>query len=466
MFETKKIDTFFSGEKNLLDEEEKSFISRRMKVVRFFKLFLPCLTALLLGLGVILFDFDTNLDSVLPLADEEKIYFEKFRMKNTVFEITEKDNQLSILKASVVEEVEPNSKIYNLTQPDAQTTEKDKIISIRSDKGVYNQTTQVLDLSTNVVADYNGEMLIKTANATYNFSSESGFGNEKIIGDGEKGHFEADQFKFDKKNGIIDLLKNVYLKGKDLELRSPDRATLYSNENKFLSPNAVLYKGKDVLQGDVLTIFFKDTKNFDIDTAFSEGHTTILSNGTKAYAERGEYDAKTDIVKLFQKVKIIGDAGYTATGDEGILDNAQKIFTLNKNVVVQDKSGYKATAKIGIYDINKQTFTLDNGVKIEKGSNVITAPKAIYFRNKDEFRFYDDVKVVQDGGTATAKSGVYFIKKNFAELEHNVVISKNGNQIRGDKAISDFATSKSRLVGTQGRRIFGKLFESTLKKGK
>ena len=143
MFETKKIDTFFSGEKNLLDEEERSFISRRMKVVRFFKLFLPCLTALLLGLGVILFDFDSALDSVLPLAEEEKIYFEKFRMKNTVFEITEKDNQLSILKASIVEEREPNSKIYNLTDPEAQTTEKDKLISIRSDKGVYNQSTHI-----------------------------------------------------------------------------------------------------------------------------------------------------------------------------------------------------------------------------------------------------------------------------------------------------------------------------------
>ena len=466
MFETKKIDTFFSGEKNLLDEEERSFISRRMKVVRFFKLFLPCLTALLLGLGVILFDFDSALDSVLPLAEEEKIYFEKFRMKNTVFEITEKDNQLSILKASIVEEREPNSKIYNLTDPEAQTTEKDKLISIRSDKGVYNQSTQILDLDSNVVADYNGEMLIKTASATYNFSTESGFGNEKVVGDGERGHFEADKFKFDKKNGVIDLLKNVYLKGKNIELTSPDRAILYSYENKFLSPNAVLHKGNDIIQGDTLTIFFKDTKNFDIDVAFSEGHTAILSKGTKAYANRGEYDANTDIAKLFGKVTIIDDSGYTAVGEEGVFDNAKNIFTLTKNVVVRDKSGYKATAKIGIYDGNQQTFTLDKGVKIEKGSNTVTAPKAIYFRNKDEFHFYDDVKVVQEGGTATAKSGIYFIKQNIAELEHNVVITKNGNKVQGDKAISDFTTSKSRLVGTQGRRVFGKLFESTFKKKK
>ncbi len=103
MFETQKIDNFFTVDRNLLDEEEKIFMSRRMRVVRFFKLFLPCLVALLLGLGVILFDFDNNPDTAIGLADEEKIYFEKFRMKNTVFEITDKDGKFSVLKADEVE---------------------------------------------------------------------------------------------------------------------------------------------------------------------------------------------------------------------------------------------------------------------------------------------------------------------------------------------------------------------------
>ena len=69
MFDTQKIDSFFSGDKNLLDEKEKIFMSRRMKVVRFFKLFLPCLVALLLGLGIVLFDFDNNADTTLGIAD-------------------------------------------------------------------------------------------------------------------------------------------------------------------------------------------------------------------------------------------------------------------------------------------------------------------------------------------------------------------------------------------------------------
>ena len=46
----------------------------------------------------------------------------------------------------------------------------------------------------------------------------------------------------------------------------------------------------------------------------------------------------------------------------------------------------------------------------------------------------------------------------------NVVIEKNGNIVRGDKAISDFNTSKSKLIAKKGGRISGKLIESKLKK--
>ncbi len=466
MFETQKIDSFFSGEKNLLDEEEKVFISRRTKIVRFLKLFLPCLTALLLGLGIALFDFDTNNDTTISLADEEKIYFEKFRMKNTVFEITERDNQHSTLRADIVEEIEPGKKLYNLVNPDAETLDKGKIITLSAETGTYNQNKQLLDLKKKVVANYNKEMEAHTNSASYNFAKEYGYGNEKIIGQGERGSFEADKFTFDKKKGIGTLIKNVVIKSQDFELKSPEKATLFLNDSKFISTRATVKKGKDILKGDTVTAFFKDTKSFDIDKAYSNGHTEIYSDGKKAFADRGEYQASTGLVKLFDNVKIVDTNGYTATADFGIYDSAKKLFTLQKNVKVKDKNGYTAIAENGIYDLNKKTFTLEKNVKIDKGTNVITAPKAIYFQNKDEFRFYDDVKVTQEDNTATATSGVYFVKKNIAELEGNVVITKKGNIVRGDKAISDFTTSKSRLIAKNGGRISGKLIESTLKEKK
>lgn len=465
MFETKKIDTFFTGDKNLLEEEEKIYISRRTKVVRFFKLFMPCLTALLLGLGVILFDFETNEENSFSLADDERVYFEKFRMKNTVFELTEQDNKFSVIKASEVEEKEAGSKIYDLTHPDAQTTDKGKVITLSAQRGVYNQNTQVLDLYTQVVGDYDKEIKIRTESATYNFETEKGFGNEKVTGEGENRAFEADRFVFDNKNGVIELWGNVYLKGDDLELKSPHQAILYVNENKVITTQGTVNKAQDVLKGDEITAFFKDTKQFEIERAYSNGHTEIYTTGKAIFADSGEYIKKDGMARLFDNVKIVDSSGYTATGDKGEYDMTKRIFTLIDNVQIKDKSGYTASAKSGVYDIAKKTITLSDGVKIVKNKSTVTAPKAVYFQAKDEFHFYDDVKVEQEDYVATANSGVYFVKKNVAELNDNVIITKNGNQVRGDKAISDFVTSKSRLIPTKkGGRVFGKLFESTFKK--
>ena len=317
MFDTQKIDSFFSEDKNLLDEKEKIFMSRRMKVVRFFKLFLPCLVALLLGLGIVLFDFDNSADTAVELADEEKLYFEKFRMKNTVFEITDKDGKFSILKADVVEENTPGKKIYDLTNPDAQTLDNGKTITLTALAGAYNQNKQELVLTTNVIANYDKQMEIKTNSGTYNFASERGFGNEKVIGNGEKGNFEADRFTFDKAKGIMTLIGNVYMKSADTELRSPDKAILFANNNKFISTNATVTKGNDILKGDELTAFFKDTKKFEIDKAFSKGHTELYSGGKKAFADNGEYNAANGQMKLIDNVKIIDNSGYVATAKKG-----------------------------------------------------------------------------------------------------------------------------------------------------
>lgn len=433
MFETQKIDTFFSGEKNLLDEQEKIFMSRRMKTVRFFKLFLPALTALLFGLGIILFDFDTNSDSTTLLADEEKLYFEKFRMKNTVFEITDSDNKLSIIKADIVEEERPGEKFYTLTRPDAQTFDKNRLITLKAKNGAFDQNKQILHLTTNIIADYDKQMEIKTNSGTYDFANEYGYGNEKIVGSGEKGKFNADKFTFDKKKGLLTLIGNVYIKSQNMELHTPDEASLFINDNKFTAKNADIHKEKDVLKGDVITAYFKDTKSFEIEKATSLGNTEIYSDGRKAFADRGEYDASNNVIKLFDNVRIV------------------------------DNKGNAATAEIGVYNIATKTFTLEKNVTIRRKGNIITSPKAIYFQEKDEFRFYDNVTVTQDNNKATAQNGVYYTKKNIAELEGNVVITQNGNSVKGDKAISDFNTSKSRLIAKKGGRISGKLIESSLK---
>ncbi len=462
MFETHKIDTFFSGDKNLFDKDEEVFISRRTKVVRFLKLFLPCLTATLLGVGVALFNFDAT-QPTLSVDKDENFYFEKFRMKNTVFEITDEDNQFSVLKASVVEESKPGSKIYDLETPDAKTIDGDKTITLKANKGIYNQNKEEIFLEGDVESVYNEQMIIQTNSANYNFKTEKGSGKEKITGKGENKNFSAIGFSFDKKNNILVLNKDVFLESDDLSLTTPKQAKLFLNKNMFIATDAIAKKGKVSIEGDELKVFFKDTKKFEILKAFSKGNTKISSNKKTATADRGEYFADKNIANLYDNVRVKDDSGYDATAKKGTYDLIKNNFVLDEDVKIIKEANTAYTDKAIFYHDKKEFHFLGN-IKIINGKNIAYTDKAIYYQNKDEFHFFGNVKINQSDTTATAKKGVYFVKKNIVELMDNVVIEKNGNIVRGDKAISDFNTSKSKLIAKKGGRISGKLIESKLKK--
>ena len=462
MFETHKIDTFFTGDKNLFDKDEEIFISRRTKVVRFLKLFLPCLTATLLGVGVALFNFDTT-QPTLSVDKDDNFYFEKFRMKNTVFEVTDEDNQFSILKAKTVEENKPGSKIYELEKPDAKTIDGDKTITLKANNGVYNQNNEELFLEGDVESLYDEQMLIKTNSANYNFKTEKGSGKEKITGEGENKNFSAIGFSFDKKNNILTLNKDVYLKSDNLSLTTPKQATLYINKNMFIANDAVVKKDNDSLEGNELKVFFKDTKNFEILKAFSKGNTKIKTNKKTATADRGEYFADKNIANLYDNVRVRDDSGYDARAKKGTYYLTKNNFVLDDDVKIVKGANTAYTDKAIFYQDKKEFHFLGN-IKIINGKNVAYTDKAIYYQNKDEFHFFGNVKINQQDTTATSKKGIYFVKKNIVELIDNVIIEKNGNMVRGDKAISDFNTSKSKLIAKKGGRISGKLIESKLKK--
>ena len=462
MFETHKIDTFFNGDKNLFDKDEEVFISRRTKVVRFLKLFLPCLTAMLLGVGVALFNFDTTQPS-LSVDKDENFYFEKFRMKNTVFEITDEDNQFSILKANTVEESKPGSKIYELEKPDAKTIDEDKTITLKANKGIYNQNKEELLVKGDVESLYDEQITIKTNSANYNFKTEKGSGKEKITGEGNNQNFSAIGFSFDKKNNILTLNKDVYLKKDNLSLTTPKQATLYLNKNMFIAQDAVVTKDKDSLEGNELKVFFKDTKNFEILKAFSKGNTKIRTNKKTATADRGEYFADKNIANLYDNVRIRDDSGYDARAQKGTYYFDKNNFVLDDDVKIIKGVNTAYTDKAIFYQDKKEFHFLGN-IKIINGKNIAYTDKAIYYQNKDEFHFFGNVKINQEDTTATSQKGIYFVKKNIVELIDNVIIEKNGNMVRGDKAISDFNTSKSKLIAKKGGRISGKLIESKLKK--
>ena len=106
MFDSKKIDSYFSGEKNLR-KEDNSYLGRRAKIMRWVKLLLPSLAALLTGLLIVIPSLQNNIDDLAQdITRPRKGELEKLHMENTVFYITDADNKVNNFTADNIDETE------------------------------------------------------------------------------------------------------------------------------------------------------------------------------------------------------------------------------------------------------------------------------------------------------------------------------------------------------------------------
>ena len=121
MFDSHKIDAYFNGEKNLRLQTETA-LSRRAKIMRWVKLVLPCLAALLIGLLIIiphLQNDDSRFD--MDITRPKKGELEKLHMEQTVFYITDAENKVNNFNADKIDETEPGSKLLKLINPDRKS---------------------------------------------------------------------------------------------------------------------------------------------------------------------------------------------------------------------------------------------------------------------------------------------------------------------------------------------------------
>lgn len=86
--------------------------------MRWIKLALPSLAALLIGLLIVLPGLQTDDDRFeLDVTRPKKGELEKLHMENTVFYITDADNQVNNFNADKIDETEPGSKLIKLINP-------------------------------------------------------------------------------------------------------------------------------------------------------------------------------------------------------------------------------------------------------------------------------------------------------------------------------------------------------------
>ena len=119
MIDHNKIDSYFNQDKTLTTASERPEEQRHTRLVRLAKLLLPGLAAVLISLLLIIpslqqHEYEFKIDITKPQAGE----MEKLHMENSIFDITDKDNQVQHFTARNIDETSPGSKLIKLTRPE------------------------------------------------------------------------------------------------------------------------------------------------------------------------------------------------------------------------------------------------------------------------------------------------------------------------------------------------------------
>lgn len=420
MFDSRKIDAFFDGEKLLKRqiEESKPPISGW---ARFVKLGFPCIAALLFGLMVIMPNIKKSVDLRDNITLPRKNEMEKLHMEETVFSSVDNQNRVNKVVADSVDEVEPGSQKVKFINPKGEIPTNDGMIKIVSKYGYFTQDNNILELYEKVHAVINGDTKVDTAAVVYDFNSEFGYGKEPVKADGSWGTLKAPEFTYDKKNDLLTLIGRNVITTQRGVLTAQKETRVYQKENKVVSEgNAVLQQEDKNIRADKVTAFFSDTSHKELQRVEVCGYVVINTLSETAKGASGYYDAQSGKIELFRK-----HDGCDASAAHVSVKQKENLLTADRIVAYVGKGAKKELQKAEAF-----------------GNVKVTTPK----------------------GSARGDRGVYNSQKNIVELFDNVRIEQNGNFIDGAYAETDLNTSISRIKGNEktGGRISGIFY----KKGK
>lgn len=204
MSNLKKIDDYFVPqlELNLPVKQKKPL---RLKVIKFIKLALPALAALLIGMLIIMPQLKKNINDITTEAiTPNKGELEKFHMENGIFYITDYKNIVNNFHADVLDETEPGSKIIQMTNPHGKLpTMENNEVQIKSPLGFYDQNTKLLHLEKGVELDYSAGITAQTEEMFFDFNTGQAYGVKPILTKSDTAIINAEGFRYYKDKNIL-----------------------------------------------------------------------------------------------------------------------------------------------------------------------------------------------------------------------------------------------------------------------
>ncbi len=222
MIDQHKIDSYFNQAQPGGNFKPETVVERHTHLVRLAKLLLPGFAAILISLLLIIpslqdHQYDFRIDITKPKAGE----MEKLHMENTVFNITDQDNQVQHFTAKNIDETEPGSKLIKLNQPEGTLpAENNEWLNIKSPTGYFNQNNNTLKLQDGVEAFYSAGMNMSVPDLVFDFNKQYGHSQSHVSGQGVFGDIESEGFEYYKKKNLLIFTGKTYIKVREDSFKS------------------------------------------------------------------------------------------------------------------------------------------------------------------------------------------------------------------------------------------------------
>ncbi len=166
---------------------------------------MPSIAAVLIGALLVYPSLKTDpKDFKLDITRPKKGELEKLHVENTVLYVTDKNNRINNFVAQNIDETAPGSKLVKLTSPEGMLPVNDTDwANIKAPTGYFDQNKNTMTLTDNVEIFYSEGMSLQTPDATFDFNSSRGFGENGVTADGYFGNLKADGFEFSTQDDIL-----------------------------------------------------------------------------------------------------------------------------------------------------------------------------------------------------------------------------------------------------------------------
>ena len=310
MVDVYKIDKFFN-ENKLITESGGNKISTRAKVLRAAKLIMPSLAAVIIGIIMVYPSLKEEAviiknDITIPKEGE----LEKLHIEKTVFSITNEQNQISVITADSIDEVEAGSNVVKIINPKGNfpISKKGDMIDLYAKTGFYNQTDSHIRVEQNVKAVYEDGSTIVTQSGEYDFKTGYGHGNEPVYAFGNWGKMWADGFEYHQNTNLLVLTGNSKVINQGRELISNRQLRYYRLENRLEAEGNVKVISQDnILHADLIKTYLISGKNLEVEKIEAFGNVKIITKDGIAKGDYALYNPLTAEVELINNVSIEKD---------------------------------------------------------------------------------------------------------------------------------------------------------------